>query len=825
MNPAFRNWLARNRKPSTVSSCHTRCKTVEDQYGDLDSLYEVDGLTGVLEALQYSKDAEDGDLPNPSKVNIDGNLRKGLASYKAAIKLYCEFRAALNGPFDTDAWDRFLRDAKRRLEDGTLDQDEGYKADLAAAVSVARTAVLADADNWQQLLKDAVKDGRNNLVDWRDQAKLVRWIDEGADRAGWTLRQMWGEGDASDGARIRAFDDNLPTELFGRRAKSTRLDCGSYLMMGLDASRCPPIRLTRFQKTYERLGYPESQAEDLGGEYEYALQFLDEVIAQAKAREMDRPRTRLDAQSVVWSLSYPSSSDEGVAESEVGQSESATTDDGTRRELNTILYGPPGTGKTYAIVRRSVEICDGTAPEAVEELRARYGALMDEGRIEFVTFHQSYGYEEFVEGLRPVTADSGGMRLEVKAGVLKRIAEKARKLPEIGGRRIFKMSLGDPKCWGRTSHDNAIFAECIANDYVLLEFGGDIDWSDSRYDKWDGIWERWREDRNPDATVHDTDIQAMWRFRTDMKPGDIVVVSDGYRHFRAVGEIAGDYKFERREDGFHHQRTVRWHWHVLEREGDPVSVFKAGAFQWRPVNQMKPANPAGLAPYLSGVGEIGRARPHVLVIDEINRANISKVMGELITLLEEDKREGSENEIAVTLPYSGDRFTLPDNLHILGTMNTADRSIALLDTALRRRFRFEEMSPDPDLLTDAADRTGVNLPRVLQAMNERLEYLVDRDHLIGHAWFIDTAKREDVDGVMRHKIIPLIAEYFYDDWNKVLAVLGGTDDFVKRQRLNAPPGLGSDAVEDRYRWTVREAFADDAYEKLVNPAGRNDNAE
>ena len=365
-------------------------------------------------------------------------------------------------------------------------------------------------------------------------------------------------------------------------------------------------------------------------------------------------------------------------------------------------------------MRRCVEICDGEAPAESEELRARYGVLMGEGRIEFVTFHQSYGYEEFVEGLRPVAADAGGMRLEVVDGVLKRIAAQARKLPTIGTRRIFKMSLGDPNGWGGTPETGAVFAECIDNECVLLDRGGDIDWSATRYDGWQEIWDRWRADKNPDATAYDTDIQAMWRFRTEMSPGDIVVASDGYQRFRAVGEVTGHYEFRRHPTGFHHRRAVRWHWHVREREGDPVSVFKEGRLQWRAISQMTPANPAGLVPYLRGVGDIGGARPHVLVIDEINRANISKVMGELITLLEEDKREGAENEIAVSLPYSGDRpgdrFTLPANLYILGTMNTADRSIALLDTALRRRFQFEEMAPQPDLLDDAAKRTGVDLP-------------------------------------------------------------------------------------------------------------------
>ena len=311
-----------------------------------------------------------------------------------------------------------------------------------------------------------------------------------------------------------------------------------------------------------------------------------------------------------------------------------------KKALNVILYGPPGTGKTYETAQRCVEICDGEAtPRAASEIRSRYRELVEAERIEFITFHQSYGYEEFVEGLRPETGSDAGIRLAATDGVLKRIARRAR-----------------------------------------------------------------------------------------------------------------------------------------ENERDA----------------------------------------HVLVIDEINRANVSKVMGELITLLEEDKRQGAENEVAVTLPHSGERFTLPANLHLLGTMNTADRSIALLDTALRRRFQFVELAPAPDLLEAAADATGVALPAVLQAMNERLEWLLDRDHLIGHAWFIAARTKADVDEVMRRKIIPLLAEYFYEDWGKVRAVLGGGDDFVRGERLKPPPNLADDGYEEeRRRWVVRDEFTDGAYDRLV----------
>ena len=305
--------------------------------------------------------------------------------------------------------------------------------------------------------------------------------------------------------------------------------------------------------------------------------------------------------------------------------------------LNTIFYGPPGTGKTYATFQRCVDICDGENDALLDvEVQSRYEELMrEEQRVEFVTFHQSYGYEEFVEGLRPAK-DSQHLKLEPTDGVLKRIAEHAEAHPNL---------------------------------------------------------------------------------------------------------------------------------------------------------------------------------PHVLVIDEINRANVSKVLGELITLLEEDKRKGEDNEVAVTLPYSGKQFTLPRNLHVLGTMNTADRSIALIDTALRRRFRFEELAPKPELLGSV---DGIDLANVLTAINERLEYLIDRDHLIGHAWLMGVKSKAELDDVMRHKIIPLIAEYFYDDWQKVRAVLGGTDHFVAGKELNPPPGLGDgEGHEKRWSWAIQKAFGEGAYESLV----------
>ena len=476
--------------------------------------------------------------------------------------------------------------------------------------------------------------------------------------------------------------------------------------------------------------------------------------------------------------------------------------------LNTILYGPPGTGKTYAMFRRCVEICDqpgdGLTPARIH---ARYSGLLEEGRVEFITFHQSYGYEEFVEGLRPETeGDGGGFRLVVRDGVLKRVSERARSAPAAHPekRRFFKVALNDPK----------VLQECMEDGCVRCEWPGDEDWSDPGYDSFGAVMNR-IEERWGRGTRRSHHAISTEHFRS-LKRGDIVVVSEGNRRYRAVGEVVGDYEFDPRSSGrpWPHRRAVRWGWKAAGK-ARPVDDFQNWNFAPYPIHWTYPNRPEALLKYL---GNESDPQPYVLVIDEINRANIAKVLGELITLLEEDKREGAENELAVTLPHSNQRFTLPGNLHVLGTMNTADRSIALLDTALRRRFEFEEITPDPSLLEEAGEYTGVDLPAVLQAMNDRLEWLLGRDRLIGHAWFLETKSRHEVDEVMRRKVIPLIAEYFYDDWEKVQAVLGGRDAFVQREKLEPPPGFEGES-ETRCRWTVREPFPEDAYEALIAGKG------
>ena len=227
---------------------------------------------------------------------------------------------------------------------------------------------------------------------------------------------------------------------------------------------------------------------------------------------------------------------------------------------------------------------------------------------------------------------------------------------------------------------------------------------------------------------------------------------------------------------------------------------------------------------------------YAMVIDEINRGNISKIFGELITLIEIDKREGSKNEIVLTLPYSGETFSVPSNIDIIGTMNTADRSLALVDTALRRRFEFVELMPDPELLKGIiVEKNGIkiNMENLLKMLNRRIEALYDRDHTIGHAYFLklqDVAAENQFDilkSIFKDCIIPLLQEYFFEDWHKIHLVLGDNQKKTIPQFFKAPPGKSSlfgnesdseqDDIQPKYALNIDALDHPESYQSIYEP--------
>lgn len=487
--------------------------------------------------------------------------------------------------------------------------------------------------------------------------------------------------------------------------------------------------------------------------------------------------------------------------------------------MNKILYGPPGTGKTYKTAQIAVELCNGTANSNREELMKEYEELRKEGRINFVTFHQSYGYEEFVEGLRPEVKD-GQVSYSVRPGIFREVCLAAKRSqlvqPGLSGkplseRKIFKMSLGV----AGSPEGKLAFQDSISNGVVLLGWGDDVDFSEcenqsSMKEKLDEVGGSYKPE---------TQARYMSVFKHELEVGDIIIVSQGNQAFRAIGEVSGEYEYlEAPLAGrFHQPRAVRW---IAVFEGNrPVTEIYNKGFMQSSLYKLAPEKlkMGALESLINAQSGLGK-QDFVLVIDEINRANISKVFGELITLLEPDKREGEINAVTLKLPYSGDEFSVPANLHVIGTMNTADRSIALLDTALRRRFDFEEVEPDPSTLAGLVV-DGIDMEKLLSALNDRIESLFDRDHRIGHAFFIGITSLEGLEQVFRRKVLPLLQEYFYENWSNVRRALNdyGTGDFIFATKLAQLPADDEESFPDESRVAYRvnsAKFPVSAYQRI-----------
>ncbi|EMS7837070.1 AAA family ATPase [Campylobacter coli] len=394
--------------------------------------------------------------------------------------------------------------------------------------------------------------------------------------------------------------------------------------------------------------------------------------------------------------------------------------------LNQILYGPPGTGKTYHTIDRALEIL-GENLESRDEKKAKFDEYVKDGQIVFTTFHQSYGYEEFVEGIKPMMsneANSQEIQYEIKDGVFKELCEKASKNYFLSNKNKNEIDL----------------------DKLIFEFANYI--NQNFINKGDEF-----------PLENKVSIKKI-----------LLNSKDEYRSFLLGGSIKSPQRLaidiiKRDYLDFKNRKILSFK--DIKPKYDSQSDYHGNAiYYFMFYNKLKEFENIQNEKFKIKKENLNS---YIIIIDEINRGNVSKIFGELITLIEHSKRIGEKEELKVRLPYSGDEFGVPKNVYILGTMNTADRSITSLDTALRRRFEFVEMMPDVSKLSD--NYKDVNLRELLKAINTRIEYLLDREKTIGHAFFIGVKNLEDLKKVFQNKIIPLLQEYFYNDYALISAVL------------------------------------------------------
>lgn len=443
-----------------------------------------------------------------------------------------------------------------------------------------------------------------------------------------------------------------------------------------------------------------------------------------------------------------------------------------RRRKNIVLHGAPGTGKTYDVPELAVRLCDPrfmSNRRSREEIVNRYNQLKDDGRLMFTTFHQSLDYEDWIEGLRPVVNETSQVTYEIEDGVFKRLCEAAERSKLEGNQYgissesdVWKVSL-------KRTGDNDVRKDCMENDYIRIgwdEYGDEIS------DETDG------------SSRNDNGKQILNAYINKMKVGDIVMSCYSSKEIDAIGVITGDYRYDESLPAYKRIRPVHWlikgkRENIVERNGGKEmvesTVYHLNSISLEDVEAI-------LEKYGVFIEQKEDDKPYVMVIDELNRGNVSKVFGELITLLEADKRKGSKNEESVKLPYSKKSFHVPDNVYLIATMNTADRSLGSLDYAIRRRFAFIAERPigladdrfNAELFEkvsrlfvknfDAYKASGWDATmRLLPADTLSDEYRPE-DVWIGHSYFL-MQDEEGVDNTRErilYELIPLLEEYVRD---------------------------------------------------------------
>lgn len=442
------------------------------------------------------------------------------------------------------------------------------------------------------------------------------------------------------------------------------------------------------------------------------------------------------------------------------------------RRKNIVLYGAPGTGKTYDVPELAVRLCDPAfmaAEPSREEIVSRYNQLKTEKRIAFTTFHQSLDYEDWIEGLRPVVNEDNQVTYEIESGIFKKLCEEAER-PVVKDKQVgiadnavvWKVSLAG-------TGDNPVRSDCMKNSYIRIG--------------WDGYGPVISDET--DWSVYNGEgKQILDAYINKMKVGDIVMSCYSSQTIDAIGVVIGDYEFEDKFPNYKRVRRVNWlvkniNENIVEmNDGKTMTLGTVYRLNSITLDNVKSI----LEKYNTSSKMEENDKAYVMVIDELNRGNVSKVFGELITLLEADKRKGRINAESVVLPYSKKVFHIPNNVYLIATMNTADRSLGSLDYAIRRRFAFIAEKPfglevegfNEDLFEkvsslfvknfDEYKESGWDQTMKLEPADTLSEEYKPEDIWIGHSYFLmqDEEGEDNTSNRLLYEIIPLLEEYVRD---------------------------------------------------------------